>query len=84
MKEQLNLCEQCQPTGKCFLKELVDSVVKNIPPVEKQTRLVGTTTVEVVEAEIKIASYTKEAREKLGCPNINSIKPIIQELYCLK
>lgn len=77
MKEQLNLCEQCQPAGNCFLKEVVDSVVSNLPPVEKQTRLAGTTTsVEVIEAEVKIASYTKEAKEKLGCPNINSIKPI--------
>lgn len=75
MKEQL--CRECQPSGSCFLKEVVDSVVKNIPPFEKQTRLPGTDiSVQIIEAENTIGYYKKAAGEMLKCPNINSINPI--------
>lgn len=75
------LCPTCLPHGECLFERAVNFVVRNVPPLEKQTplmtfgtRLPNQITLEIIDVHNKI-SQGREVAKKFGCPNASSINP---------
>lgn len=69
------LCPTCKPYGECLFVKLADLTVKNVPPVEKQTRIFtdpfgryDKVTEEVASAHLEI-SHLRDIAKEAECAN---------------